>query len=242
MPNAKDVTVSTEFIKCLVLGDSGTGKSIFASSFPTPGYIFNFDKGILSYRGLDFDYDDFENSPKGWIDFEVKFKEIHQLMTGDNPPYKTIIVDSTTTWSALAMFRALQLDPKRSPTNGPLWNVHYGMVRNLMEGRIRQMLDFKSNVVVIGHLQVKEDQESGGILIVPLLTGKLAFEAPGMFDEVYYTRTKKTNDGLQWLIQTVAMGRGRGRSRLSGKARLLPDEMPNDYNEIIKTLEKGGKG
>jgi len=238
MPNAKDVTVETEYLKVLVLGDSGTGKSIFASSFPTPGYVYNFDKSMLSYRGLDFDYDDFDNSPEGWVKFEKVHKELYEKMTGDNPPYKTVIVDSTTTWSSLAMERALQLDPKRSPTKGPVWNVHYGMVRNLVEGRLRQMLDFKSNLVVIGHLQVKEDQETGAIMVVPMLTGQLAVTAPGLFDEVYYTRTKKGAHGLEWLIQTVAIGRGRGRSRLSGKGRILPDEMPNDYAEIVKILSK----
>jgi len=34
MPSAKDVTVSTEWLKVMSVGESGTGKSVFAASFP----------------------------------------------------------------------------------------------------------------------------------------------------------------------------------------------------------------
>ena len=65
-----DVTVDTEFLKVMCVGDPGTGKSIFASTFPTPGYIFDFSGGIVGYRGLKFDYDQFSMSPIGWVEFE----------------------------------------------------------------------------------------------------------------------------------------------------------------------------
>ena len=42
MANAKDVSINTEWLKVMSVGESGEGKSIFASSFPTPGFIFDF--------------------------------------------------------------------------------------------------------------------------------------------------------------------------------------------------------
>ena len=60
MPNARDVTVNTEWLKVMSVGESGTGKSSFAASFPTPGFVFDFGKEILSYRGKDFDYEQYE--------------------------------------------------------------------------------------------------------------------------------------------------------------------------------------
>jgi len=239
VPNAKDVEVSLTYLKVFVVGDSGTGKSIFASTFPTPAFLFNFDKTILSYRGKDVDYEDYTQDGKGWIKFEKDFSELKKQMTGDDPPYKTVIIDSTTTWSDLAMERALQLDPKRSPTGGPMWNVHYGMVKNLIEGRLRQLLEFKCNVVVIGHLNIVQDQETGAVIAVqPLLTGQLATKAPGYFDEVYYSKSKKTKDGTIFVLQTVAQGHYKARSRLSGAMRLLPEEIPNDYSELVKAINK----
>ena len=50
MPSCKDLTADTTFLKCMVIGKAGTGKSVFASSFPTPAFLFDFDKGALTYR------------------------------------------------------------------------------------------------------------------------------------------------------------------------------------------------
>ena len=70
MPNAKEVSVDTEWLKVMSVGESGTGKSMFASSFPTPGFVFDFGKEIISYRGKDFDYEQYNVSPQGWAKFE----------------------------------------------------------------------------------------------------------------------------------------------------------------------------
>jgi hypothetical protein len=236
MPNARDVTATSEFLKCFVVGPSGSGKSVFASSFPTPGYVFDFDQGILTYRGKDFDYDQFELSGQGWVDFEKKFLEIKKLSAEGK--YQTIIFDSCTTFTDLAMERALQLDPKRSPTNGPLWNVHYQMVRNLVEGKLRQLVNFQANLVVIAHLNIIQDQESGAILgMEPLLTGQLSEKVPGYFDEVYYAKPTTVQGETVFTIQTVHKGYYKARSRLSGEQRLLPDLVRNNYNSLMEYIK-----
>ena len=91
MPNAKDVVPDTTFLKVFVVGDSGTGKSIFASTFPTPAFLFNFDKSILSYKGLDVDYEDYSQDPKGWVKFEKDFRELKKKVSNGSFNYKTII-------------------------------------------------------------------------------------------------------------------------------------------------------
>ena len=141
MPNARTLDIQTEAIKCMIIGKNGSGKSIFASSFPTPGFVFDFDKGIISYRGNDFDYENFDLSAKGWSKFVKVFDEVDK--SGE---YKTIIIDSTTAMTACAMQMAMQLDPTRSPTGGPVWNKHYGMVKNLVEGYIHRCLNFNDDI------------------------------------------------------------------------------------------------
>jgi hypothetical protein len=236
MPSAKDIDGSTEFIKAMVVGPPGSGKSIFASSFPTPGYVFDLSKGILSYRGLDFDYDQFPISPEGWVLFEKTVGLVKKRVEAGE--LVTVILDDTTGWMDIAMERAMQLDPKRSPTGGPIWNVHYMMVRHLLEGKMRQLINLNCNLVIIAHMDVIKDEETGAVLEVkPLLTGQLSIRAPGYFDEVYFTSTRKSGDNIQWLIQTVPIGFKNARSRLSGKARLLPDFLPNNYQELVKHLK-----
>lgn len=235
MPSAKDVTVETEFIKAMSVGDPGSGKSVFASTFPKPGFVFDFANGIVSYRGLDFDYEQYALAPTGWVKFEQDLARIKKEVKEGK--YKTVVIDDLSSMTDLCMERAMQLDPKRSPTGGPVWNIHYMMVRNLMEGRLRQLLDLQANVLFIGHLAIERDEETGAVVKVqPMLTGQLAIKIPGYFDEVYYHTTKREGGETKFLMQTVPIGWNHGRSRMSGKERLLPDVVDNDYNILMDYL------
>lgn len=238
--NAKEVTINTQLLKVLVVGDYGTGKSVFASTFPTPGFIFDFDKGILTYRGKDWDYTQYDTNAIGWTAFDKEFKEIEKLVKEGK--YKTVVIDSTSLMSALAMEKALQLDPKRSPTGGPLWNVHYGMVRHLVEGKLRQFMQWPCNLVVLSHLQVVRDEETGAIIkIQPLLPGALSDTVPGYFDEVYISTSNLKGGVPVFELQTLPRGLYKARSRMSGQEQRLPMYVPNTYSALMKAIEDGSK-
>lgn len=252
MPSAKNVSMDTEWLKIMSVGESGEGKSIFASSFPTPGFIFDFGQEVISYKGLDFDYEQYDISGQGWGKFELDFgklkrciKEGKRFDSDEEGAYQTVIVDNLSAMTDVCMERALQLDGKRSPTGGPLWNIHYGLVKNLMEGRLRQLLNLECNLVLISHLESIKDEAGAVIGVEPHLTGNLSANIPAYFHEVYYHMHKRDGAGnTKWYIQTIPIGRNHGRSRLSGKARLLPDLIENDYAELIAYMtgikKKGG--
>jgi len=234
MLSAKDVTVTTEWIKVFSVGDSGSGKSIFASSFPTPGFIFDFGKEIISYRGLNFDYEQYDLSAQGWGKFERDYVTVKKAV--EEKKYLTIVIDNLSAMTDVCMEKALQLDPKRSLTGGPLWQVHYAMIKNLMEGRLRQILNLNCNLIFIAHLDTLKDEEGAVIGVEPSLTGKLSVDIPAYFDDVFYHTVRKEGGFTKWYVQTIPIGRNHGRSRSSGKARLLPDLVENDYNEIMAYL------
>lgn len=239
--SVKEVTLSqTPMLKVYILGGYGTGKSVFASSFPTPGFVFDFDDGMLTYRGRDWDYETFEKSGKGWVQFEKVYR--HVKAAADAGKYKTIIVDSSTAMTDIAMERAMQIDPKRSPEGGPIWNVHYMIVKNLVAPRLNNILTFPCNIVVCGHWKVTTDQKTGAILSVdPLLTGDLSEKVPGYFDEVYTAFTQMKEGKEQFHIRTVTKGFYKARSRASGVYRLLPDQIPNNYPALVKHLNDGAR-
>lgn len=238
--SAKDFKPDNAFIKVMIIGDMGTGKSIFASTCPTPGFVFDFDNGIRTYSGREFDYGSYEQSAKGWVEFEKDFMQVKKAV--EEGKYKTIVLDSTTAMMDMAMERALALDPKRSPSGGPLWNVHYQIVKNLVEGKIRQFLTLKANLVLISHVQIVRDEESGGIVkIDPLLTGALSSKVPGYFDEVYFSFCKTKDSKPFWYLQTCPKGLYKARSRLSGIQQLLPAEIPNTYQDLMKAISDGEK-
>ena len=233
MPSCKEMTADTTLLKCMVIGKAGTGKSVFASSFPTPAFLFDFDKGALTYRGKDIDYEQFQLTSKGWTEFEKCLIQVEKDVIAGK--YRTVIFDSASTLTDLAMERALMLDPKRSPTGGPLWNVHYQMVRNLVEGKLQRFVNLPCNLVLTAHVELVTDAETGAVIDAhPLLTGQLSIKIPGLFDEVYYATTKTKGTETQFFLQTVPKGVFGARSRISGKERLLPDFVPNDFTEIMK--------
>jgi hypothetical protein len=243
--NAKDVTPDSEYVKIFLTGNFGTGKSVFAASCPTPGFVFDFDNGVQTYRGKNFDYESYSLSASDWVKFEKDLREIKKEVEAGK--YQTVIIDSTTSMTDVAMERALQLDPKRSPTGGPLWSTHYMIVRNLMEGKLRQVISLPCNVVVIAHLQIIQDQETGAIIgAEPLLTGQLSKMVPGYFGEVYVSFSRQvtaTKPGgkaeTEFYIRTLPKGYYKARSRLSGIERLLPDELSNNYTTLQKHLKEG---
>jgi hypothetical protein len=240
--NAKDTKPSTEYFKGFITGDFGT---VFAASCPTPGFLFDFDDGVQTYRGKDFDYEGYNLSALSWVKFEKDLREVKKEV--EDGKYQTVVIDSTTSMTDIAMERALQLDPKRSVTGGPLWNVHYQIVKNLMEGKLRQIISLPCNVVVIAHLKVIQDQETGAIIgIEPLLTGQLSQMIPGYFGEVYCSFSKQVaakkaggKAETVFYLRTLPRGYYKARSRLSGIERLLPDEISNNYQALQTALNKG---
>ena len=236
MPSAKDITPEIPK-RILILGEYGVGKSVFASTFPTPGFVFDIDDGIQIYRGKDWDYETYSISAPSWVQFE---KDVNRVIKETNEgKYKTVIVDSTTVMAAVCMERALQIDPKRSNTGGAMWNIHYSMLKNLMEGQLRKILTLsaKAHVVVIGHLHTVQDAETGSVIAIePLLPGALSESFPGLFSEVYCSFTRKRESKTEYYIRTAPKGFYKARSRVSGVEGLLPEELPNDYNKILEIL------
>lgn len=237
MPNAKDITFLSEFHKIFVIGDYGTGKSVFASTCPTPGFLFDFDNRPLSYRGFNWDYESYPTSAQGWMKFE---KDINQVVKDvDAGNYITVVLDSSTALTDVAMERALQLDPRRSDEGGPIWNVHFQIVRNLVEGKLHKLLSMQCHVILIGHWNMKIDAKTGAILSIdPMLTGQLSTKVPGYFDEVYCAATKSGESGTQYILRTVPRGLYKARSTVSGPFRLLPDEIPNNYPALAKAMQE----
>jgi hypothetical protein len=236
--NAKSVKVLGELIKILVVGDFGSGKSSFFSTFPSPGYVFDLDQHIEGYQGKDFNYSQYPFTPAGWVAFEKEFKVVEKDVKKGK--YQTVILDSTTALIDLAMERALQLDPKREH-NGPIWNVHYQIVKNLVAPKLRRFLTLPCNVLISAHLKVTTDSKTGAIIkIDPLLTGDLSEKIPGYFKEVYYSKANTVQGKTKFTLQTVTKGFFKARSLISGIERKLPDFIPNTYSDFLKAIKEGG--
>jgi hypothetical protein len=234
MPNAKELKNDFKDLSVLVVGPAGTGKSVFASSAPTPAFVIDTGKEMLSYRGKDFDYETFPKDQASWAKIIravkslaqgiVPFSEDAEGKNGVKKVYKTIVIDNLSGITDIAMLRSMSIDRNRDPVGGPLWNVHYKMVANLVEDLIRLFLEIPGNKIATAHVTKTKDDFTGRILAEPRLQGRLSDVAPQWFDEVLYGTPRIGKGGkAEYMLQTVNTGFYKAR---------LPDYIPNEWEYL----------
>lgn len=234
MPNAKDLSlIPAENINFLIIGGVGSGKSFLAATFPTPAFLFDFDKQVTVYEGLDIDYEQYDFSNQGWLKFEQDLSKV--LL---EKKYKTLIIDSMTSLQAVALERALAINPIRNEAQGAKFEVHYSLMRTLIEGQIRRILSYIGYKVIIAHLEMDKDKEGGVIGCHPYLVGALKTVLPTFFGEILYAQRRYLDNKQTYCLQTVNAGMYNARSNLSGRTKKLPDFVPNNFNSIMEILSK----
>jgi phage nucleotide-binding protein len=186
--------------KILIYGLSGAGKTVFATGFPGPVFVMDFDGKVSSaasyWKGSSqLDQIEFE-SYAGKADFSkfwTKFQELLKLGKAGQLPYRTVVLDSITTFSASLMNEVMRQNPgdegKRSrvsDTTVPHLK-DYQIAISHFKNTVAQLLSLPCNVVVTAHLQIDKDEMTGEILRQPLIFGKdLPGWLPMVFEEVYY--------------------------------------------------------
>lgn len=231
------------FRTVLVYGDSGAGKTVFSAGFPGPLFIADFDGKISSaaafYRGTpqlaQIDYEAY-SAPGSWQPFVKKMNEIAKI-PADKFPYKTIVIDSITTFAASMMDEVMKQNPgsqrsKMMDTQVPNLK-DYQIAISHCKDIIRKILAMKDrcNVVMTAHIQKDKDETTGEILFQPLIWGKdLPAWLPMVFEEVYRAYAeKKDKDTTHW-AQT------RGEKKYIARTQIpkLPSPVKLSYEEIKK--------
>lgn len=240
MAKLSDLKKSDDFVKLLLLGASGAGKTVLAASFPGPVKYFDFDMKISSAASFykdkadllaGIEYEQYNQLPikERMNTFMSEAKKIDQIVHSKQPlPFKTLVVDSLTTLTAAILEdykKVSQLGIKRaledvnSMQDYQLLQIH---VLKIITG----FLALPCNVVIIGHTQFEKDETSGAIKENILMPGQLASKLPIYFEEVY--KLKVNAQGLR-ILQTTSDPKIDLRNQ-----RRLPPEIPASYAEIVK--------
>lgn len=176
---------------CLFVGESGTGKTCAAASFPTPMKIFDFDGRMkpikLMYPDKDIEYDTY--GPKNMQAFITEFNGLY-----DYCKYKTVVIDSLTSLSvSLINFQLRFRDQKGAKKVGGGIVVTGWDEINGETVSVCQVLDIckmlPSHVILTAHPITKTEivdglsKRSRALVAYGPKVGSLV---PGYFDEVYH--------------------------------------------------------
>ena len=227
-------------LKVLVYGESGAGKTCLASTFPKPMLILDFDgksNSIINFLGQDnpeLENIEVKNLQASLVEdpmeaFVKITKELEGQLKKGTMPYKTIIVDSLTTFSAAALNHIVKTNPtiKRprfAQGTQPVMQ-DYGILRREFQRLIPGFLGLKANIVMIGHIKITTDETTGSILREPKLDGSFGGDLPIYFEEVYVAEVDRA--GKRSLLTN---GKGKYPCRTQ---RGLPDRIQMSYDAII---------
>ena len=248
MANSKNITSGDANI--LVVGDSGTRKTRFFTTFP-PGTVevADFDKGMASTKGSDIEYETFKEAASGqpitewekkigiyasgtaWPAFIQWINQIGARIDKGKGP-KVIGFDSLSFLSMIAMSKILKDNSWAVPNQGA-----YGAQQEYLKKILNQVTAWPVRLVCTAHIKRDDNLVTGVPEKLPLLTGQLAGFISAFFDEVYFTDVvREANKEDKIVIRTKATPQMRqAKSRWN-----VPDGTLLDWAAISPFLPEKG--
>lgn len=219
----KDFKVNT-----LGIGDSGKGKTVFATSIAKYGnpFVIDAEGGLMSGANQDFEYTTVN-------DFNT-FSEACQWYMGNwkEHGYTHLVVDSITRLQSYLVY-GLNKDGKLTQSQ---WGEVLATLRKVVNWLTKEC---PTHVHMTAMAMEAKDELTGGVKIYPNIQGAFKFDLAGYFDVVMYHDCGMQKGEQVYWVQTQGDQRISARSRLDSIKKLNKNE-PNDYG-IINAIIKGDK-
>lgn len=234
-----------KYIRALVTGESGSGKTFLMRSAPLPLHVDSFDPGGGSIfedmidKGqavVDSRYESEDRTkPEMYSLWKTEFD--YRFSRGYFDYFSTYVLDSSTTWAEAIM--NWRLKAQGIAGEAPRFTKDYTPQKIEIRNYIRKIMNLPCNVFLTGHLKAFEIKEGDYSYIEYryLTTGDGTTLIPLLFDELWVMEPKQVSSGVQYRILTTSTGKFLARSRLAKDGLLSQYEEPN----IKKLLAKAKK-
>ena len=220
----------SNFVKCLVYGRAGVGKTVLSDTAPKP-LIISAESGLLSLQD--------KNIPVIMINNHEDLEEAYEFITTNKKAkgFETIVLDSISdiAEAVLAYFKANPIDGNIHP------QAAYGAMADVLMPLIKKFRDLPGrHVYFIAKSKRVKDDFTGITSWMPSMPGQqLGPALPYLFDFVLPMRIGETEKGGEYrYLQTKADIQWEAKDR-SGKLNAI--EEPNLTKLFNKALGKKQK-
>lgn len=221
-----------QFVKLLVYGYSGAGKTVFASTAPRP-LLIDVEGGTMSIRQFGRKVDVVRITS-----FE-QLKSVYNSIETDGSKWDTIIIDSLTelmkSSMTAVMGEVVAQNPRRDPDIPGLQE--YGKNAEIIRKVIRRFRDLPKHVIFTCLTLDTTDQDTGLPVAKPALTGKMANEVPAYMDVVgrlIKRRNREDATKIDRILQLDSDDTFVAKSRHSGLGSEL---LFPDFAEMVKAVQ-----
>lgn len=191
--NWDETTAQDKGWKILVYGDSGSGKTYFAGTFPDPLFL-DLEDGMRSLLPLKRNIKRYPKNPAQNITTLDEVKAFYQLVKKMNPAtagFKTIVIDSLNELQILSLENSIKSNQAQriyddQPTQGD-----YGKLARDMQTMVRMFIKLPYNIIFIAGAKEREFAEDR---VLPLFLGKKTGpDVRRILEQVGYCYTKQAN-------------------------------------------------
>lgn len=222
-------------IKCLIFGESGSGKTSLAGTLSGKTLMLGAEGGHLSLIGKDIDFIDITRDNDGNLltnpnDRIKRLGEVYNMLANtQSPKWDNIFIDSLTEFSEIIL-STVQLEFPDRKDSFPMWG-EYGKKTTKFIKSFRDLPQYNVFMTVLSEVDKDENHKR---FIGFDVAGKIGKKLPQYFDLVLYLHVTPDHERVLITNKTETIS---AKDR-SGK---LDDRMPADLSQIMLKIFKKEK-
>lgn len=182
---------SSQQLKILIIGESGSGKTHTAKTIKGSPLIINAENGLLTLQDCDIPVLDISQEEPAAKKIERLVEYYNYLKSNEaQQKFDWIFIDSLTEISQVLVQSLHDQYPDRKD-GLVMWGEYSKKMKNI----IKAFRDLKGYHVVMTALDARDKDDLGRMFYGVDMAGKISNQCPALFDEVFFLRTMEQEDG-----------------------------------------------
>lgn len=183
-------TLKEQYIRAVLYGAAGSGKTHLMREFPKPMVLYDFDgkyEPLIGIEGItvkSFFITDIKESKVAWLDFWSEYKKDKK-----DTSIKTMVIDSLTSLDSILLPACLLMmgkDPTSRESRKAFMQPAYGELLTAYGTLFDSFKSADKHVIVLAH-EKKETDDKGALLSVsPFCSGQMREKICAIFKDTWY--------------------------------------------------------